>query len=300
MLESEVPMRHFPPDPFAIPPAPQPETWEDLVSQEKWDDIDTLLENPALSTAYRDAVLRDVLRLLVQEGSKEKWGTLQNYVEQAEGSREEERLGAGVQYTVLRKGEDRVLKVPTSRLQKALTLRSWGVSDEQAMYESILSVEQLTSHSIEGLKAAGIGSEYSLLGHPAFGEGLDYEQDLIVPLNKYFEAHSLEENKEKIDLFIQSILATWRRGFSDVTFNFDVNGGVTEDGEVIIADIGELAFSKEEVAVLIREKKWLSQYSYTRLPNADLKEYFRIQMDKFVTLENLERNWGTDLERREV
>jgi hypothetical protein len=202
-------------------------------------------------------------------------------------------IGAGLQYRVYDLGNRRVLKIPTTRSQKLLLLLRWGYLKPASTYKAMRWAETMARDSTEGLKSRSSAIDAAIFGNPSFGPELRYEQDKAVPLGVYFERHSLAENRKAIDLYIAHNFTLWSFGIGDVTFNFTTNHAIADKGEVSMIDVGELSFSKADMANCIEVATWLWQWSFRGLRDGNLKGYFQEAMAKAMTVANLEKHWNS-------
>ena len=145
---------------------------------------------------------------------------------------------------------------------------------------------------MENLKQKLPNAPSYLLGNPAFKKNLNYEQDLAVPLGSFFKVHTFEENKEIIRKYILLLLELWRYGLSDSVYNYDINSAIDKEDRVIMLDLGEFEFEKESVIKDIKTKKWLTQAAYLYMEEGELKEFYKDEMERLVTVENLNKNWN--------
>ncbi len=202
-------------------------------------------------------------------------------------------IGIGLQHAVYQGQPRRVLKRPTTTLEKVRILWSWGIRNPLKILRSVISANQTTQQSITGLKARLCDANRQFFGEPVFTNPLSYHQDSAVTLLDYFSAHLFAENQTIVDAYITHMFAMWSCGIADTVFNFTVNHGVTSSGSVIIVDLGELTFSKETIADLIRERTWERQWSLKTMPDSELKTYILDQMRSRITVANLETRWNT-------
>ena len=100
-------------------------------------------------------------------------------------------------------------------------------------------------------------------------------------------------SRELVDKYIDHILACWNYGFSDTVFNFMINSGITTDGDVVLIDLGELSWNRDEVAELVQKKHWEKRSSYNRLWDIELKKYMQEQFYKKITLTSLYIHWNS-------
>ena len=122
-------------------------------------------------------------------------------------------------------------------------------------------------------------------------DDINYEQDYAIPLMEYFKKHSKEKNNKMITKYVELILEIWKYGFHDDIFNFPMNSGVDKRGQVIMIDLGEFVYCKDKVEQSVRKKKWLLKPFYRVFKGIWSREYFRKEMDRLVTIENLNKNW---------
>jgi hypothetical protein len=204
------------------------------------------------------------------------------------------RLGGGLQYSVYQISDTRVRKVPASLFQKVLFCLGFGYP-LSSILESIQEVDELGRVSISELKVRAVPPR--LLGNPTFGMGVVYEQDLLTPVGRYLEGRSLEEKKKVFDGYIDNMLELWQFGIADEVFNFTVNNGVTSDGTVVLTDLGELCFVRDDIAKLVEQKLWLTQRSFkeTRHTDPAFSAYIDSEMGRRVTLDALNANWSSKI-----
>lgn len=83
----------------------------------------------------------------------------------------------------------------------------------------------------------------------------------------------------------------WSYGFSDETYNFTVNTGYDDEGELVLIDPGEISFSQKEVRKHVKNQRWLGQWSYSDDISENLKPYFKRRMGEELTEEKLDSLW---------
>lgn len=200
------------------------------------------------------------------------------------------KIAQGLQYKVYDIGNDRILKKTTNNAEMAVKLISWGELNIKKLIREAIDIRK---KSIEGLLNLG-NIDPKILGNPKFLQNLSYEQDKVISVEDYMASHTVEENKRIIDKYIENIFETWKFGFADIVYNFTINNGVNLEGKVILIDLGELSFSKEEVGESIKNKKWLTRHSYKTLKCKDkeLEQYFKETMEEMVTLSSLDKYWS--------
>ena len=203
-------------------------------------------------------------------------------------------VGVGYQYRVYDLRNGRVLKKRVTFFETFLRFFLW--SSKKFFFVNILErvrcIEKITNLSIEGLKKKLYDIDTTIIGNPCFIDDLNYEQDKVIVVQDFLKTHSMQENRKIIDGYIENVLSVWCDGYSDATFQLTRNYGVNHCGRIILIDIGELAFSKKEVAEHIRERVWLKKEFYKDIKDTLLQSYYKEMMDRYITLENLEAHWG--------
>jgi len=116
-------------------------------------------------------------------------------------------------------------------------------------------------------------------------------QKRCVPLGNFLERNSIEENKKMLVKYFKFIQKMWSNGFFESTFEFAVNYGITRDGKINLIDVGELCFEKAKAIRYIKQKYWLTKWSYRKkIPNK-LKDFYKFKADEYLTLKQLNRYW---------
>ena len=210
------------------------------------------------------------------------------------------KIGEGIQYNVYDIGNDRVLKIETSFLQKIF--RFHKIAPKYSIFlhlvhniKTTIGAGKMTSNSIKYLSKNSFSIDLALVGNPVIKDGNNYEQDFVLPLGKELQSTVFSKQKELINQYIDNILSGWDYGFSDTVFNFMINAGVTTEGKVILTDLGELCWDKEEVKRLIESKHWEKRSSFNKLENIELKDYIREQFNNNITILNLDKRWGSKI-----
>ena len=206
------------------------------------------------------------------------------------------KIGSGVQYNVYDIGSGRVRKIKTSFFQKIHTFHL--IAPKYNIYfhpifniKTTIGAGKLTKQSVNDLVNHLKDIDLSIIGNPTIQDDYNYEQDKVLPLGDQLNSSNFTQQKELIDGYIDNILSCWDYGFSDTVFNFNINCGVTQTGKVILIDLGELTWSKDEVAELVSQKNWEKRSSFSRLKNTELKNYIRGQFDNNITISNLNSHW---------
>lgn len=203
------------------------------------------------------------------------------------------KIGQGLSYTVYEISNNRVMKKPTFNFYKFSKLLYWSVRHRInfSLVKKLRPIISSGKMSINILRDNIENIDLDIIGNPIFCDSLEYSQDKVIILKDYFKLHTFEENKKIIDLYVENIFQTWTCGFSDVDFNFAMNSGVNDSNCVVLADINGLSFSKKEIFDIVVSRVWLKKHSYLVLKDLDLKKYFKVQMEKKVTVDNLNKYW---------
>ncbi len=204
-------------------------------------------------------------------------------------------IGNGWQYIVYNLDNKRVIKKHRSDVDQYF--RVFLRRSSKFRFNPIGSIieakriKKLSTHYIFTLKEILHLIPGDLLGNPKFGKGLNYEQDLVLPITDHFQGKSTKEKKEIIRKYIDLLLELWRYGCSDSVYNYHVNCGINDCGQVMLLDIGELVSQKELIVAEISSQKWLGQMGYNFAKANGIEEFYADEMAKTLTLENLEKNW---------
>lgn len=204
------------------------------------------------------------------------------------------RIGAGWQYVVYDLGNGRVRKVPRPGWEQAifvsLGLMSQNPLGLRDLPAELRRINRDTTHSIELLQRFLPHIDPSLFGNPTFLETPSFEQDKVEPLGAYFRRATLEQKQEAFDGYVKLIEELWKYGLAETTFNFSLNTGRTESGQIIQIDLGEFTDSKADVLKAIETASWQTQFSFLSLEQT-LKPYAFERMKATMTIENFERHW---------
>ncbi len=208
------------------------------------------------------------------------------------------KIGHGVQYDVYDIGNGRVKKIQTSFLQKIY--RFHKIAPKYKIYshpvhniKTSIGASKQTRESIGALKEHLSSIDLSLVGNPTIQDDGSYEQDKVIPFGDILYSSDFSKQKELVDEYMNNLLGCWDYGFSDTPFNFMMNCGVTSEGEVVLIDLGELTWNKEEVKKLVESKHWQKRGSFNKLEDGELKNYLREQFNEKITLSSLDTRWNS-------
>ncbi len=191
------------------------------------------------------------------------------------------KIGQGWQYSVYDLENGRVYKRKNSRWEayKVMwrsTLPFPPIWKFAKFYDSVGNEARDSLKKIEETSLdAGLFANSKILSN-----GIDYEQDKIIPIQDYFQSHSIEEGKVVIDKFIVFVKFLMAHNMVDKSFAIGKNFGLNSNGEVVLCDIGEIWSDPENIQKLIMEKIWSKHYVVKIFPNNHLKDYFLQEMDK--------------------
>lgn len=209
------------------------------------------------------------------------------------------RIKQGWQYTVYMYMHT-VKKVPHTREEIKQILLRRDTQYKQGELEALINrIVNDREESIARLQKMKIPR--SMLGDPVFLEDGSYYQNRSVTLgDKLDELEGDIEGRHRIiEEYIRFIIRCWKNGLSERTYNLTKNNAYNSNG-VILIDLGEITFSKEDVAKDIKEKRWLKSWSFIHDLDLELKEYYKQEMKRNLTTENLEKHWGETTNKKRV
>lgn len=195
----------------------------------------------------------------------------------------------GWQYKVRVRG-DKVEKRPKSTIEIAETiirsdLRHLG--RPKTLVSKIRRTKRRRDQSIRELKSRPV--DYSLLANVKF-DGRRVVQDRVTPVWEALDRADGAARRALLDRCIECLIECWEQGFAEDSYSFAENYGLL-DGRVVVIDVGELCFSKEQIERQITAERWLDSYTYQLLAPED-KEYLRSEMARRITVDRLGRTWN--------
>lgn len=205
-------------------------------------------------------------------------------------------LGRGFEFCVYEYDKNTVIKIPTSSIQIFKKLLIWEFKllfFPRKLLKRINQIKYMRWRSISIIRKSEIDKKY-------FGNFKEYQNYIIQDKGKvlkYYLNQSENASKKYIKEYINLLLKQWEHGISDNVFNITINNIVNKKGEVVFCDLGEILTEKEKIIELIKRKKWLNQYSYRFHMNKKTKKIFKEDMDKYITLENLEKYWKNNIRK---
>lgn len=200
-------------------------------------------------------------------------------------------IGQGLQYRVYAYGNDQVKKVPNTF--KQMKVIKGNFNPLMRLCPPFLHYKTKRDYRhrqevVSEIQRRDISP--SLLGNPQF-EGDTIIQDRVTPLGEALSSHDFMKQTELIEAYIQSIWRSWKAGFAESTYNFTINHGLDETGQVVIIDFGECIFSKEAIARDIRTKRFLKSWSFRKDLPSQLQKYCQGRLTEALTLKELDRLW---------
>lgn len=130
-----------------------------------------------------------------------------------------------------------------------------------------------------------------LFGNPYFVNKYNYTQDRVELLYRYFDKHTLEENKLMFEKYLNLITELMKYGVHDRVYKFKNSYGVTNEGNVIFIDFNELEMSKEKVIDLISSGHFFNEAQYTKFPAGKFKDFMHASFKEKITVRAVEDVW---------
>jgi len=204
------------------------------------------------------------------------------------------KIGEGWQYSVYDLGNGRVFKKFHSTAKSYwVTLKSVFPFRDDPITEVpsfVRSAKTKALASFETLKNINVPASW--LGNPKFLDGLNYEQDLALPLHNIFDNSDTTSIKIIIDKFIvfnKRLLS--EHGIIDKSFNITKNFGLDTQGNIILIDLGEIFDNPERIKKQFMDRAWDKKYVAGEIKNKEAREYFIKKMDETFCLDI----WGKNV-----
>lgn len=210
-------------------------------------------------------------------------------------------LSRGAQFSVTVGGET-VYKKLHSVEESVAVFRSWGFGllgkDINQLAVSKLDQAKATLSKIQELLKSHPELAASL-ANPRIEDNWDYKQDKVTVFGAALRHSSRTQAKILIDKFIDLWLYHLEYGLADLVFNPTVNYGVNKDNNVVLIDLGEPTFEREDMIRAVSEKEWKRAQNYWApfyIPRSvviplSLKPYYRKQMLRRLTPEVVTAKW---------
>ena len=189
-------------------------------------------------------------------------------------------LGRGWQYSVYDIGNGRVMKKYNTWLEAYIVmlkdafahLRPPVVCFSKYYYEG----RALAQSSLK--KLSELPLEQWMFGNPKIVGMYEYEQDFAESLATHLKRISDAERKQAIDKFAEFAKLLLTHSIVEKNFNIGDNFGLNNQKQVILIDIGEILFGKEEILEQIKKRVWAAPDVLSRIPES-LRSYFVARMD---------------------
>ena len=190
-------------------------------------------------------------------------------------------LGRGWQYTVYDMRNGRVLKKYNTRfIAYCMMLHDCFPYIKYPVWEFPKYHKRCKREAAESIqKILHTTLESWMLGNPQTRNELDYEQDAVIPLRKYFKHLTLEEGKKIIDAFIEFNKILIKHSLIDRNFLITDNFAIDVNKNIILIDLGELYSDAKQIHNHIAKRPWMSFDVVNSLPKS-LRGYFIEKMDE--------------------
>ncbi len=129
-----------------------------------------------------------------------------------------------------------------------------------------------------------------LLGDVEFLEKGKVKQKRAIVLSEAL-TNSSNEAKELIKKTTSFLIELWKYGIHEKTFKIWSNYGVL-DKRIILIDLFELTNNKEKVKKQIQKRKWNRPEKFRKILSEKLTNYFINELDKKLTIKNLNKYWN--------
>jgi len=194
------------------------------------------------------------------------------------------KIGRGWQYTVYYIGNNRVRKIFNTKKQAfSIFIKECFPYTKFPVWKfSKLRGELMDKAKVSISWVKDTNLDPSLFGNPTILNETDYEQDMVVPLDRHLQEISLDHGKAVTDEFIELNKFFVANNVIDKSFLIGKNYGVNKQGKIILTDIGELFIGKEKIEKQIKLKPWDHSYVTKTLPKK-LRSYFIESMNRNFT-----------------
>lgn len=200
-------------------------------------------------------------------------------------------IGEGYYYKVYDLGNGRVRKIPRGQLVQIILLFKWYSSQPFVLLSELKRAPYSRAKRKEeyemSKKMGELFPEY--FGNPVF-DGYVYEQDKALPLK---DIKDNEEFFKRAMKYTNLIHALWRKGVGERVFNFTLNAGINEKGELILLDTNEFTFDGDYMRQSILSKRFTRASSFLRLPE-EMKSRIYILFEREFSIEKFEEFWNRE------
>lgn len=169
--------------------------------------------------------------------------------------------------------------------------------DPREIFRIGKTIKKLDSQNRESFdiikNLSNTGFDMRTIANPIFLEDYQYLQDKVITADTF-----LRNNKEMfifIDRYIEQIKYFWSYGFADRVFNFTLNNGINENGDIVLFDFNEITANINDISSDIGRQKWITQHSNKFHLNSLQKQYFKKRMEEEITITNLNKTWKSKI-----
>ncbi|MFA4887120.1 MAG: hypothetical protein WC595_02825 [Candidatus Nanoarchaeia archaeon] len=163
----------------------------------------------------------------------------------------------------------------------------------ELLEERTEKVYSAIKNSLEVVKESGIPKVY--LANAEINNNI-IKQDKVVPIGDKISGllnENRREEAEKLIITLASfILELWRYKIHEYNYKFYSNYGLDNNGNIVLIDFLEITNDKEKVRRHIISKKWDNPERYLHKIDIEIANLFVRILNKNLTLDNLEKNWG--------
>ena len=122
------------------------------------------------------------------------------------------------------------------------------------------------------------------------------KQDKVVligdKISELLNENRTEEAEKLVTTLADFIIELWRYKIHEYNYKFYSNYGLDKNGNIVLIDFLEITNDKEKVRKHITNKKWDNPERYLHKINIKIANFFVKILNKRLTLDNLEKNWG--------
>ena len=191
--------------------------------------------------------------------------------------------------------EDHVIKKPRTLIGVIIKNLSW--KPHRLLYPNELLKDSINSFRYTQEQFNNLKLRKDLFDFLGIIEIKDNSiiQKKLLSLGDFIKRNSLNKNKKIIIKYFEFIQNMWRKSFFETTFEFTVNYGITKDEKINLIDVGELCFEKVKVIKYIKQKYWLTRWSYRKVISNELKEFYKNKAYEYLTLKQLNKHWNNNI-----
>jgi hypothetical protein len=192
----------------------------------------------------------------------------------------------GGQYKVFEYGENRVIKIPMTKEEIFCRISNWGheTTDAEAEYDRLISSRERSLKMVldSYIPSAKLGNFYV--------HNKIILQDKVYVWNKIFSQFDTRAKYNFLVKLIDLYLVFWSFGLHETAHNFSLNCGISEDGNLVLIDFGEVTNDKNIVLDDLERGRIWKAWSAVQLPEK-MHEFYTRKVNETLTVVNLERYW---------